>query len=388
MTRTIGLSAALIALAGVACGSLGSADFGGSESNNPSVDGGAGGFQPAPGERADTGPVDNAVILVHAAKAQSFRLCFEKELDRLPLPDSQVMPEANVVGVEVGSAVRMGPLRGVPGKVFLFDEASIRSLYPQFGGSGVGLSCGKLLSGALSGLAVDLGTVDKDLQTGVHLLVVRGCPADGKIAPFRSVAECGADWTPVKGNLGITEIELRGAERPKNGTLPAQVVNLSKPLEDMRLGSDVVVRFGDLVAKDAKLVEVTSNPLLFGPAAPTTPAQLEYPQDNPAIFGSTGFRVSLASKGDAGPEKVVLDQTLERVQELSAPRDLPAPYFAAASNYALLLLGEPDLQLDAGVASDDRRRLHFIAIPVIETKGDAGADGGEPSDGGAAPPPP
>lgn len=388
MTRTIGIAATLIALAAIACGSLDAAGFADREGNSPSADGG--GLAPSTGPK--DGPVDNAVILVHAAKAQSFRLCFDEELDRLPLPDSQVMPEANVVGVEVGSAVRLGPLRGMPGNVFLFDEATIRALYPQFGGAGAGPSCGTLLSGsnALNKFAIKLGRIEKDLRTGVHLLVVRGCPADGKVAPFRSVAECGADWTAATGNLGITEIELRGAAPPQAGVLSAQVVNLSKSLDDDRLGRRLVIRFGDLVGKDAKLMDVASNPPLFGEAAPASPALLPYSSEDANIFGSTGFRVSLGSvadAGDAGTEANVLDQTLERVQELSAPRDLPPTYFATASNYALLLLGDPDAKLkDGGADTDDRRRLHILAVPVIETKsGDAGADGGEPSDGGAAP---
>ena len=389
--RTVGLCATLIALGtfAFACGSIGDASFAG-DSQEPgsggSPDGGFKGSEPAP---TVAGPVDNAVILVHAAKSQSFRLCFKNELDRRPQPDSDVMPEANVVGVEVGSTVRLGPLRGAPGQIFLFDEPLIRAVYPQFGGAGAGPTCGALLSASneLSTLAVNLGTIDKSLATGVHLLVVRGCPPNGPLRSY-SVAECGVGWTATKGNLGITEIELNGAERPKTGTLPAQVVNLSQPLDGTRAGRDLVVSFGDLGNKDTKLVTVTSNPPLFGRAEPFQPAQLTYPANDPAIFGSLGFRVSLAAKGADAGVTTVLDQTLERVQELSAPRDVPPSYYAAASNYALLLLGDPDAKLiDGGVDTDDRRNLHLLAVPVIATKTDAGTDGGEPLDAGAAPSP-
>ena len=83
---------------------------------------------------------------------------------------------------------------------------------------------------------------------------------------------------------------------------------------------------------------------------------------------------------------MVLDQTLEQVQAISAPRELPTTYFGIASNYALLLLGDPAPRLfDGGADTDGRRALHLVAIPVIDPKADAGADAGptEPGDGGA-----
>jgi len=364
----------------------------GNENSNPGTTLDASATQnPGDGKSAPSVVADNAVILVHAAKAQSFRLCFSSELDRRPQPDSDVMPEANVVGVEVGSTVRLGPLAGAPGEVFLFDEPSIRAFYPQFGGAGTGPTCGNLLSASnpLSKIAVSLGTIEKDLHAGVHLLVVRGCPGDGPLRKF-SVAECGDKWTSKDGNLGITEIALNGAERPQDGTLPAQIVNLSQPLDSQKAGRDVVVSFGDLAATGAKLEELVTNPKLFGEAAPPQPAQLKYPSQDLAVFGSAGFRVSYKPvAGEPGGEVTVLDQTLEKIQELSAPRDVPPTYYGAASNYALLLLGDPTALLgDGGADTDERRRLHFLAVPVVEPKPDASADAGPgPQDGGATPSP-
>ncbi|HSO33520.1 MAG TPA: hypothetical protein VLT33_13395 [Labilithrix sp.] len=386
-TRSMALCTAVLALAGlgVACGSMSASAFEAGD-NTPS---GAGrgedaGFGPAATDPNVGVALDNAVILVHAAKSQSFRLCFRNELDRRPQPDSDVMPEANVVGVDVGSTVRLGPLRGAPGEVFLFDEPLIRAVYPQFGGAGQGPTCESLLSASnpLSKLAVSLGTITKSLKTGVHLLVVRGCPGNGPLRSY-STAECGDTWTDMKGNLGITEIELRGSKAPTNGTLSAQLVNLSQPLNSAKGSRDVVVSFGDLKTPGAPLTAVTANPALFGGASPEQPAQLQYTTEDPAIFGSIGFRVSFAAKGT--PDTVVLDQTLERVQALSAPRDIPATYYGVASNYALLLLGDPAPKLiDGGPDTDDRRNLHLLAVPVVDPKPDAGSDAGEePLDAGA-----
>ena len=392
MRSTLGLCTTLIALSGFvyACSSLGAdSSFAGGESSDPTPRGGAdagtGGAAPNTAMPADLAPVDNAVILVHAAKSQSFRLCFEKEPDRRPAPDSDLMPEANVVGVEVGSAVRLGPLKGAPGNVFLFEEPLIRAFYPQFGGAGAGPTCGQLLSNQnLGKLSVPLGAVTADLSSGVHLLVVRGCPGNTPLRTY-SVAECGTGWVAATGNLTVKEITLSGARRPLDGNLPAQVVNLSQPLDSARAGRDVVVSFGDLAATDAQHVKVVSNPGLFGNAEPPQPVQLAYASTDIAIYGSTGFRVALVAASDGGAGTKVLDESLAQIQKLSSPRDVPPSYFGAASNYALLLLGDPDAKLaDGGADKDDRRNLHFLAVPVIEPKADGGADGGDPSDGGAA----
>jgi hypothetical protein len=399
MTRTtLGLCSFVLALSGLAfaCGSASLSAFDGDGGNRESAGAAddAGGFgSAAPSDGQDLRPVDNAVILVHAAKAQSFRLCFENELDLLPQPDSQAMPEANVVGVEVGSAVRLGPLQGPPGKVYLFEEPLIRAYYPRFGGGGDGApTCRGLLSSpTLSPLAIELGTVDANLSNGVHLLVVRGCPADGPIVKH-SAAECGKGWSPATSNLSVNEITLAGTTRPESSTLPAQVVNLSQSLESARAGRDLVVRFGDLAAADSKHATVATNPALFGSAAPAEPARLPYDTSDIGIYESVGFRVQLAAAaggGGAGPTEKVLDESLAKIQKSSSSRDVPPSYYAAASNYALLLLGDPDAKLADGGADDDpRRTLHLLAVPVIGPKNDAGADGGttDPADAGAAPP--
>ncbi len=363
------------------------------------ADGGFGASMEAPGasDGKAFGPADNAVILVHAAGSQPFRLCFKNELDRRPQPDSQAMPEANVVGVEVGSAVRLGPLRGAAGEVFLFEESAIRALYPAFGVAGPGPTCGQLLTGTWGSSALSLGTINADLSRGVHLLVVRGCPFD---VPLRkhTVAECGADWEPTKSNLSIQEVTLAGTNRPSASTLPAQVVNLSQPLETLRAGRDLVVSFGAIAAANSEQAEVTTNPKLFGNASPVEPVRLAFEVSDAGVYETLGVRVRLVGRaadgGANGPETVltVLDESLAKIQKSSSPRDVPPSYFAAASNYALLLLGDPGAKLpDGGRDDDDRRTLHVLAVPVVEPKADAGSvaesGNGTQVDGGSTNPP-
>ena len=403
MRSRVGLSAVVLALSGhaYACGSADLSSFG-ADATPPTTGGGAAdaGFGATPTAAAGdktSGPADNAVILVHAAKSQAFRLCFQNELDRRPQPDSELMPEANVVGVEVGGAVRLPPLRGAPGNVILFDEPAIRGSYPSFGGAGAGPSCEDLINGDLGSDAQLLGTIETNLSTGVHLVVVTGCPSDSLIRKF-TAAECGAGWVAGlpkdggKGNLAVKDIALTGTVRPAdNGILPAQIVNLSQPLESARAGRDLKVTFGPLGQPSTSHVPVVTNPLLFGGAQPPVPAQLTYASQDTAVYGSFGFRVTFASPGatDAAANTTLLDESLADVQKSSSPRDIPPSYYATASNYALLLLGDPNARLpnDAGPDTDDRRALHLLAIPVIEPKSDGGADGGgapETLDGGAA----
>ncbi len=399
MRTSVRVSALLIALSGLAyaCGSGDLSSFGadsspGSSGGTASDAGFGGAATPSAGDKA-LGPADNAVILVHAAKSQAFRLCFQSELDRQPQPDSELMPEANVVGVEVGGAVRLRPLRGAPGNVILFDEPTIRGSYPSFGGARAGPSCQDLINGALGGDAQVLGKIDTNLSTGVHLLVVTGCPVDSAIRTF-TAAECGAGWIPGtlakggKANLAVKEISLTGTGRPSdNGFLPAQIVNLSQPLESARAGRDLVVSFGPLAEPSTAHVPVATNPKLFGGAEPSTPVPLSYPQNDTTVYGTSGFRVMFATgTGDAAADVKLLDESLADVQKSSSPRDIPPSYYATASNYALLLLGDPNSKVDGG--TDERLALHLLAIPVIDPKSDGGADddGGAPGalDGGTA----
>jgi hypothetical protein len=387
MTRTT-LCASLIGLSALAyaCGmSSASLEFAGSPDAREGAGSDGGALAPsAGGSDPALRPTDNAVILVHAAKSLPFRLCFESEPDRLPMPDSELMPESNVVGVEVGSAIRLGPLAGPPGAIYVFDEPLIRALYPAFGGPGKGPTCGQLL--AANGTKdlpkrLDAGprnnAADKNLSKDVHLLVLTGCTGNTTSNTY-SQEECGTDWSPIDGNIAIKEITIPGANRTSPKTLPAQIVNLAQPLESARAGRVVNVTFGDLKTADAKHAPVSSAPKLFGDPSPTEPTSLPYDADDISIYETVGFRVQLETPSAPGtPPEVVLDQSLARVQKLSSPRDLPPSYFAAASNYALLLLGDPAPKLkDGGPDDSERRNLHLLAVPVINPKGSAASDAG------------
>ena len=376
------LCLAALPLALAACG-LASSDAISARENDPSNTSSGG---PSAGGMTDGGtapppeslvPVDNAVIVVHSARAGAFRMCFENEDDRQPLPDAQLMPEANVAGVEVGSAVRLPPLRGVPGKVTLYEEALIRVVYPV-PGAGKGPSCELLRRSSSAAFKIEAGAIADNLSRGVHLLVVSGCNAAG---PYTK-AECGDDYVEGVSNIKITSKELKGANR-KAGNLPVQVVNLSGALEAGRGARVVDVSYGDLTNPAAPTKEVVVGPV-FDEVTPASPLELPYDPTDPLSFTQMGFRIQLRAPGaspDAGASETIVEQTLLDLQRLSSARDLPASYFGAASNYVLLLVGDPAPKLrDGGPDGDPLRNLHFLAVPVVQPKADAGAP---PQDGGA-----
>jgi hypothetical protein len=207
------------------------------------------------------------------------------------------------------------------------------------------------------------------------MLVVTGCPKNSPVRTY-TAAECGSDYDGAKGNLSVKHIPLPAVPRTSVDTLPAQVVNLSQPIEAAKGTNPIAISFGAVgSAPDPKRVDVVSDPPLFGTPVPAAPVGIAYASSDEAIYGASGFRVSVGGT-------VMLDQTLADVQKLSSPTDIPTTYYAQGSNYVLLLLGDPAPTFDDGGGvntSDERKNLHFLAVPVIQPKADA--DGGA-GDGG------
>lgn len=363
----------------IACSSMSDATSFENGSGGTSSSGGGGdaaGLSPsAGGEKGDLAPTDNAVILVHAAGMPAFRICFEREPNLRPQPDQETMPEANVVGVEVGSAVRLAPLKnGAPGKVYIFNESLIRQYVGQ------GETCGNLLkTPTIFKDVFEMPAITTDYSKGVHLLVLRGC--QGRTIVTYTKAECGNDYDPdttadgtEKGNLSLLDIELKGANR-SSGALPTQVLHLSRALESARGSAELAVTFGDVTTDNSFHASSAKNPELFSADPQDLVQSPTFPSNDDAVYASVGFRVVLNS----GSATVVAQQSLADVQKLSAPREIPSTYYSAASNYVLLLLGSPaEAQKPDG--GDPRLGVHLLAVPVIDPET---ADGGRP-DGGPA----
>ncbi len=364
----LGVGLVVAGSAMVACGMDSSDAFAAGSPEDPTnaADGGARGSK----AEYDDAVTDNGVILVHAAGAPAFRLCFRNDLDVQPIPDSERMPNANVVGVDVGSAVRIGPLKGPPGEIYLIGEGLLRNEY-QPGGGGARPTCRTLLEQLRPEAYYTIGAVDQDLSRGVHLLVVRGCTANGPLTSY-TTSDCGNDYDPAKGNLSVQALEIRGQARASDEVLPAQLLHLSQPLESFRQSRRLRVTFGDLTSQTPHTSVVEAPPFL-GAVPNDFVESPTFTSSDLAAYETLGFRITVGDPA-GGDESIVAEQSLAEVQRFSSPQQLPHSYYSAASNYVFLMLGVPPTA-DAGAVTDERRRLHLLAVPVItRATADAGAD--------------
>lgn len=358
------LSAAVV---GLACGAMDEEALGDGSGGDGGLGGDAGAATPGVGSENDRA-VASGVVVVHAATFPSFRLCFENFPGRKPAPETSLKPNANVVGVEVGSAVRLDPIQA-PGKIHVIDVRELAGKESE--------SCGDLICTGPTCLGsadyATLDAIDDPLGSGgVELLALHGCGNNFVLTDLgASSGDCGAGYDGLKGNLGLTRVPLIPQTRGGSSPLPVQLVHLAPLLEAQSNGSPLEVTFGELATAGRLPQTVAEGLPLFQQGAP---AQVTFDDTDQAVYGTNGFRI--AQRGDGGAD-FELDQSLAEVQDLSSPDDVPASYYAAASNYVLLLIGDPRITktADAGAPFDARRALHLLAVPVIDPIAqDAGAD--------------
>ncbi|MBX3233680.1 MAG: hypothetical protein KIT84_21275 [Labilithrix sp.] len=392
------VAVALFTTVGIACADMndsmsldsrksGRGDNDSGDPNGAGSSSSGGGAAPEFGSPAATG-----VVVAHSATFPSFRLCFENYPDKLPQPDSKVMPGANVVGVEVGGAVRIDALPEAAGMVYVIDEARIR----VESGAEDARTCGQLISeiggDALSNPLIAYRDyyfatkIERPLGVGnVDVLAITGCAdavtirgLDQLAAPpaagTPAVASCGGDWKPVEGNLAATALTLAASpDGPTESEIPVAIFNLSPAAA--AVSASVEVKFGPEI--DAGAEAQVSLPLNATAFETGGEARLAVDQTKEESYGRLGFDV--ISTIDA--QKVTRRQSLADVQQLSAPGDIPTTYYRAASNYALLVLGDPSHSEEragggANPAFNPRRALHIVAVPVLDPAilADAGAE--------------
>jgi hypothetical protein len=378
MRFALRLSVASVLVATVACGFATSADsLSGAEGRNPgdNTDANAGTSQPPPGL-----PSANGIVLAHAATFPTMRLCFGAHMEMRPQPDTEVMPGSNVVGIEIGNVARLPPLDAV-GDIYVIDERRVRS-GPNTTGA---RTCSQLLTGTtpelrerfdyhkIEGFTGALG------QDKVEVLAVSGCGQQLFVQDVGGqIADCGPQYDTSEGNLKAQRIALDRTGQATDTKLPALVVNLS-PLIDAVKGptGTVEVSYGDLQQPGQVFA---TNPPLFGRSQQ---ALLNVDQTQSATYGTHGFKVFVDDKSGPGPREVIRN-SLAVVQEVSSPGDVPSSYYRVASNYALLLLGDPrhiPVFYDGGPNAqfDPRKGVHIIAVPVLDPeRADAGFSDASP----------
>lgn len=369
------LSCAAVAFAGVAtslaCGASSESTVG---VYSPEDAGSSDAASPQPMTR-DAGAIATAsgVVILHAAAFPAFRLCFENYPDLPPQPDRTVMPQANVVGVEVGSVVRISPLEKAPGKVYVINQRKVLA-----GPDDVAKPCGQTLREFIPDIEFHVaGQLDEPIGASrVTLLAITGCGSGAYINALGVPKEdCGPEWNETSGSLRARTLTLLPTSVATETSLPVQVVHMAPLLEAKRQpGEAIEVSFGALDAGPGALAQnVVTTPPLFDASPPVT---LKLDQTKETTYGTHGFRIAVQSNGADASAAFSVEQSLADIQDLSFSQTVPTSYYMEASNYALILLGDPRVQPtypDGGPNPDyARRSVHLLAVPV-KAPTDAGA---------------
>lgn len=313
--------------------------------------------------------VTDGVLLVHAASLPPLRLCFGERGSEQPVPLDVIMPESNVVGLDVGSVVRLPNITGPLGQVVGFPEESLR---------GSTRPCRQLVEDSeLGPVSHRLGTLDADLSQDLHLVALTGCErlADD---PSASKERCGPSWDEAAGNLRLVVTELQPRRRSSPSSIAVQLVQLSGAL-DHALGPNGYLGLG-VQSGNAPPSIVLAERVPFGVPHPAEPAEVRLPpfsatDGGAAAFGETNLVLQVA-RGEVGAPpafptdggsigETVLTQSLAETQRLTLPSALPPDFFATVSSFVLLSVGElaPKSELpDAG--RDPRTLLHLLAVPL------------------------
>lgn len=345
----------------------------------------------APSTAPQGAPTSDGVLIVHAANFSSLRLCFSNHMDLPPQPDSKVMPQANVVGVEIGSVVRIDPIEDA-GDIYVLRERDARTLpgdtvkkcsdyihhNKQGGDDGSMIEGGGYVKAATKD-GKPLGAIG---VKQAEVIAIAGCGSKLMLQALDQVgpsnvdsSACGTGWNADTGNMTVSVVPLRASvDQPTDTSIPIQLYNMAPAVDN--LNGSLQVTFGETgKEQDLALAKTFEEGKV---------ASLNVDQKNEASYGKQAFNV----KATLGVDTVTATQTLADVQHLSSPTDNPTTYYRSASNYALLVLGNPGHKAklangDPNPAFNPLRTLHILAVPVLDpNKPDAGADASAGDDAG------
>ncbi len=389
MRKELPLSLAGLALVvtAAACGS--SADSasamtgGGGADGATGSDSGASPINGTGGGDADSGPKVGAgagsVVLVHASRnLPAFRVCFSGFSQTLPLPDDKIMPNANVVGVDVGTAVHIGKLDGKGssmadasvleydageagvdagpppvGDLAVIEEKLARQFFPQGTDASAWPNCEELTQVLKQngyeghGLYTLKGTALSHSDMFATFVIVKGCLPDTTL----TTKECGTGFTAAKGNLAYETLEVAA----QDGTdFDFKGVTATPAVPDGTVLTFTLVPGGTptpaITVQTAMVSSASSSPL--------PPDTTDYTK---AVF---------ELRDPKNISNLLLTQSLADIQARSAPRELPAAFFGLRSTFVLFAIGDPAI-LD----NTSPNALHLLAVPV-QDPGKIDPDGG------------
>lgn len=387
MRKELLLSLAGLALVvtAVACGS--SADSASAFTGGGGGDGAIAsdsGASPANGGGGDSdagsrvgAPSAGSVVLVHASRnLPAFRVCFSGFSQTLPLPDDKIMPNANVVGVDVGTAVHIGKLdangtsmadaavpmydageagAGPPltGDLSVIEEKLARQFFPQGTDASAWPNCQELTQVLKQngyeghGLYTLLGTALSHSDMFATFVIVKGCLPDTTL----TTKECGAGFTTAKGNLAYETLEVAA----QDGT----------DFDFKGVAATPAVPDGAVLFFNPKPTGTQTPAIAVQAGAVSEAASSPLPPD------TTDYTNSVFELRDPkNLSNVLLTQSLADIQARSAPRVLPAAFFSLRSTFVLFAIGDPAI-----VDKTAPNALHLLAVPV-QDPGKIDPDGG------------
>lgn len=382
IVATVGLVLATL----IACGSESN------ENDDAGYDGGSpSGTSSSGGVFGDGGRTEQArgVILVHGAAFPSMRVCFSGYPELPPQPDRDVLPQANILGIDTGGLVRLGPMTKPPGEIYVIPQ-KVKAVV-----GATEKSCGEYIkNGAENFEYYKVQSPGLDRPIGVdeaEVIAIVGCGPTVFLGQLglkeKDCPNFDSEEAHAGGTFEAKVLTLTKTTTATDKQLPMTLINLSAKLSELApSGQELDVTFGDFDAgATAKLAtDVPAKAALFAENESVT---LDVDQSTEATFGMFGFRIAYrdadgtASALDAGG--FVVDQSLATIQESSRSTSNPTSYYVASSNFAFFLLGDPSVRpvfADGGTNPYyARRAVHMLAVPVRDDSystplADAGAD--------------
>jgi len=321
------------------------------------------------GAATPNGVSAGSVVLVHASRnLPAFRACFSGYTNTLPLPDDKLMPNANVVGVDVGTAVHVGQINhkkagmdtvdadvpdydsGVEGGVdagpalqgplWIIEEKLARQFYPQGTDRSGWPNCDEIVKVLQEngyeghGLYTLTGDPLSPSDSNATFVVVKGCLPDSTL----TTTECGSTFTKSKGNLSFQLLVTTAQDG---------------------MGFDFEgVAASPAVPNGTLLTYSVSNGATPTPGVPIEAMGISPSASSTLPTNSGDFDMASFELRDS-KNTLILQQSLAAIQARSSPRVLPADFFGLRSTFVLFAVGDPTVADKTAPTA-----LHFLAVPV------------------------
>lgn len=375
-----------LAAVALACGACGSSD-----GNNAGAYPGSDAGVPADGAGSDAAGIDSSIsgeggsdsgsadgatdggppatvpvnfLALHASpNLDEFRVCFAQSIggadagivDLAPVPSdpTQPIPDTNIPGVAIGRAAQLPSFDVRPGTQVTPIVVRVNSIFTDT------RHCPDLFCQGLHCVQQGSGYFVLPSQTvfnaGAYVLSVEGCVPLSVATPAGrgSVAECGASFDPVTGNLSARFVPLDSSSAaPWSVRVATFSASLDASAPDDAGG--LALRYVNPVA-DASIALPLDGPPLGLPSS--------LPLDDAGVIAAY-FALSAGGTD-------VLRESLLAVQHFESPGSNPYTFFTASGSYLVAVMGDATdaaapmtLPDGAPAPSFDGHGLHVVTYPI------------------------